>query len=452
MPLRRRPLRRLDRPHRPAGRRACRACSLSLRDKILPLADDTVVLPGHGPATTIGRERASNPYLRGGARPARHRPQSGAAADRTARRGAPHGVRHEQPTPMSGFPEWLPAQRHDRAVRARHDLRRTFELHGFAPIETRAVEPLDQLLRKGETSKEVYVLRRLQADAEGDGGDDQLGLHFDLTVPFARYVLENAGKLQLPVPALPDPEGVARRAAAGGPLPRVPAGRHRHRRPGHAGRSHHEVEMPLVIGDALARAADPAGHDPGQQPQDLPRASTGARADRPGGGAAGRRQARQDRPGAGGRAAGRDRRGDRGAGQGVPGAGRDLRRRTRSFVDAVRALGVERPAARRGPRRAGPRWSRPPPSTRPACCVADLRIARGLDYYTGTVYETAAARLRAVRLDLLRRPVRQPGHRRRRPYPGVGISIGVTRLLGLLFGARALLGVRGRCRPACWSR
>ncbi|MDO3704170.1 MBL fold metallo-hydrolase [Micromonospora sp. C28SCA-DRY-2] len=35
----------------------------SLRSKILPLADDTVVLPGHGPATTIGRERASNPYL-----------------------------------------------------------------------------------------------------------------------------------------------------------------------------------------------------------------------------------------------------------------------------------------------------------------------------------------------------------------------------------------------------
>jgi len=47
----------------------------SLRDKILPLADDTVVLPGHGPATTIGRERASNLYLRevadrDGARPA----------------------------------------------------------------------------------------------------------------------------------------------------------------------------------------------------------------------------------------------------------------------------------------------------------------------------------------------------------------------------------------------
>src|SRR5207249_5061576 len=72
------------------------------------------------------------------------------------------------------------------------------------------------------TSKEVYVLRRLQADTtkEGtdrqraelreargqavgiagiDGGDESLGLHFDLTVPFARYVLENAGKLHFPL-------------------------------------------------------------------------------------------------------------------------------------------------------------------------------------------------------------------------------------------------------------
>jgi hydroxyacylglutathione hydrolase len=37
---------------------------VSLRDKVLPLDDATLVLPGHGPATTIGRERASNPYLR----------------------------------------------------------------------------------------------------------------------------------------------------------------------------------------------------------------------------------------------------------------------------------------------------------------------------------------------------------------------------------------------------
>ena len=35
----------------------------SLRDVVLPMDDETVVLPGHGPATTIGRERATNPYL-----------------------------------------------------------------------------------------------------------------------------------------------------------------------------------------------------------------------------------------------------------------------------------------------------------------------------------------------------------------------------------------------------
>jgi glyoxylase-like metal-dependent hydrolase (beta-lactamase superfamily II) len=42
-----------------------RAMLRSLREKILPLANDTVVLPGHGPQTTIGRERLVNPFLRG---------------------------------------------------------------------------------------------------------------------------------------------------------------------------------------------------------------------------------------------------------------------------------------------------------------------------------------------------------------------------------------------------
>ncbi len=97
--------------------------------------------------------------------------------------------------PLSGFPELLPAQRFVEQ-QVIDTLRTTFELHGFAGIETRAVEPLDQLLRKGDTSKEVYVLRRLQEEsAEGHAG---LGLHFDLTVPFARYVLEHAGRLEFP--------------------------------------------------------------------------------------------------------------------------------------------------------------------------------------------------------------------------------------------------------------
>src|SRR5215831_18962184 len=99
-------------------------------------------------------------------------------------------------TPLSGFPEWLPPQRMiEQQMIAR--LSRTFEIYGFAPLATRAVEPLDQLLRKGETSKEVYVLSRLQADPD-DASDASLGLHFDLTVPFARFVVENAGRLQLP--------------------------------------------------------------------------------------------------------------------------------------------------------------------------------------------------------------------------------------------------------------
>ncbi len=41
------------------------AMNRSLRDVILPLADDVLVLPGHGPATTMERERVTNPYLQG---------------------------------------------------------------------------------------------------------------------------------------------------------------------------------------------------------------------------------------------------------------------------------------------------------------------------------------------------------------------------------------------------
>ena len=80
-------------------------------------------------------------------------------------------------------------------MRAIDILRSVFELHGFANIQTRAVEPLTELSRKGEITKEVYVVRRLHAEA---GDVDELGLHFDLTVPFARYVLDNAGKLTFP--------------------------------------------------------------------------------------------------------------------------------------------------------------------------------------------------------------------------------------------------------------
>lgn len=97
--------------------------------------------------------------------------------------------------PLSGFPEWLPSAR----IVEQHildTLRNTFELHGFSGIETRAVEPVSQLLSKGETSKEIYLLSRLQdQDSQKPA---ELGLHFDLTVPLARYVLENSGHLDFP--------------------------------------------------------------------------------------------------------------------------------------------------------------------------------------------------------------------------------------------------------------
>ena len=102
-----------------------------------------------------------------------------------------------KPTPLSGYPEFLPAERVvEREVIA--SLSRTFELHGFANIETRAVEPLDRLAKGGEIEQEVYVLRRHARRRRRAGRQSGLGLHYDLTVPFARYVLENAGKLEFP--------------------------------------------------------------------------------------------------------------------------------------------------------------------------------------------------------------------------------------------------------------
>jgi histidyl-tRNA synthetase len=98
-------------------------------------------------------------------------------------------------TTISGYPEWLPEDRFIEQYFIQQ-LQTRFELYGFAPLETRAVEPLPVILAKGETDKEIYVLRRLQA-VEGEG-DKEIGLHFDLTIPFARYVLENRNQLTFP--------------------------------------------------------------------------------------------------------------------------------------------------------------------------------------------------------------------------------------------------------------
>jgi histidyl-tRNA synthetase len=97
--------------------------------------------------------------------------------------------------PISGFPEWLPEQRLVEQE-VLDGLRSKFELFGFAPVETRSVELLETLLAKGETDKEIYVLRRLGADP--DEGDAGFGLHYDLTVPFARYAVQFYNELTFP--------------------------------------------------------------------------------------------------------------------------------------------------------------------------------------------------------------------------------------------------------------
>jgi histidyl-tRNA synthetase len=76
------------------------------------------------------------------------------------------------------------------------DIRRVFESYGFCSIETPSVEEIETLLAKGETDKEIYTVKRLHMD---DGaGEPRLGLHYDLTVPLARYVAEHFHDLVFP--------------------------------------------------------------------------------------------------------------------------------------------------------------------------------------------------------------------------------------------------------------
>ncbi len=97
-------------------------------------------------------------------------------------------------TNISGFPEWLPGEKivENRIIAV---IRSVYESYGFLPIETPAVELLSTLGSKGVIDKELYALRRVQASEDQEA---ELGLHFDLTVPFARYVAQHLSELQFP--------------------------------------------------------------------------------------------------------------------------------------------------------------------------------------------------------------------------------------------------------------
>src|SRR5438067_12941022 len=356
-----------------------------------------------------------------------------------------------KPTPISGFPEWSPPQRMiEQYVLDR--IRRTFELYGFAPLETRAVEPLDQLLRKGDTSKEVYLLRRLQADdrsgppgeasrAGSVAGTDEgeLGLHFDLTVPFARYVLENAGKLHFPFRRY-QIQKVWR-----GERPQE--GRYREftqadidvvDRDGLPFQS--EAALPLVIGDALGALPIPPIRIQVNNRKLCEGFYRGIGLTDPE--AALRAIDKLDKIGPAAVAA-----------LLVESAGAseaqakaclalaEISAPDLSFADAVVALGVSDPLLDEGLAELV-RVIETGNAHAPGLLVADLRIARGLDYYTGTVYETQLRgyeRFGSIRSGGRYDNLASSGTDR---FPGVGISIGVTRLLGLLLGAGALSASR----------
>ncbi len=344
--------------------------------------------------------------------------------------------------PLSGFPEWLPEQRLVEQ-RVLDEIRARFESYGFAPVETRSVEPLEQLTSKGATDKEIYVLRRIHA-GEGDP-DTGFGLHFDLTVPFARYVMQHRGELAYPfkryqiqrvwrgerpqvgryreftqadidVVDLDSlslsfdaemPRLLAETLAAL-PLPPVVTGiNNRKVLEGlYRGIGIEEVTPVLRIADKLAKiGADNVRRLLGEEcGLSVTQADTCL-------------------------------------------AAAQIRSTDTSFVAAVRALGVTHELLDEGLDELafvmGELADLPAGSV-----VADLSIARGLDYYTGTVYEAvmpSRPELGTVcaggRYDNL---VGGSGNVR---LPGVGISIGVTRMLAPILAKKQLAA--SRSVPTC---
>jgi histidyl-tRNA synthetase len=343
--------------------------------------------------------------------------------------------------PLSGFPEFLPG---DRLVELHviDALRRTFELHGFSSVETRAVEPIERLSDQGEDAdKEIYALSRLAA---GDSEDEaRLGLHFDLTVPFARYVLENAGELTFPFRRYQiqkawrgerPQDGRFREfsqadidVVAAGDLP-----------------LHYESELPLVVMDALAELPMPpyAIHTSNRKIAEGFYSGLGL----------------TDTVGVLRIVDKLDKIGPEGVHARLLDAGAtpaqadsclalaEIRSADASFVDSVRSLGVANDTLDEGLAELAAVVTTCAQS-RPGTLVADLRIARGLDYYTGTVYEILLS-------DFPDYPAVGSGGRYdrlasdgRTSYPGIGLSVGVTRLVAKLL-TEGLVGI-SRPTPTC---
>jgi len=325
---------------------------------------------------------------------------------------------------ISGFPEYLPEGRMVE-IRATDILRSVFELHGFANIQTRALEPLEELSRKGEITKEVYVVRRLHAE---EGALDEMGLHFDLTVPFARYVLDNAGHLNFPF------RRYQIQPAWRGERPQE--GRYREFWQadidivGQGELSfHHDIEVVLVMLEACAALHDELGI-----PEVLMRVNnrkliqgfyTGLGVADPL--AAIQAVDKLDKIGA------------KAVGEMLAGQGIDadqvamilkfasIQTASADFADQVRSLGIAGEQIEEGIAEVEQLFTAAH-ARFPGNVVVDCKIARGLDYYTGSVfelelkgYESLGTVCAGGRYDSLATDGKKT-------YPGVGISFGLTRV------------------------
>ena len=94
------------------------------------------------------------------------------------------------PRTLSGFMELLPADQ-IKMEKMMETLRKSYSVYGFAPLDTPVIESAEVLLAKGggETEKQIYRFNK---------GDSDLALRFDLTVPLAKFVAANYGSLTFP--------------------------------------------------------------------------------------------------------------------------------------------------------------------------------------------------------------------------------------------------------------
>ncbi|MEA2441718.1 MAG: histidyl-tRNA synthetase [Thermoleophilaceae bacterium] len=326
--------------------------------------------------------------------------------------------------PISGFPEWLPEQRLVEQE-VLEGLRSKFELFGFAPIETRSVELLETLLAKGETDKEIYALRRVAAPA--DEGDAGFGLHYDLTVPFARYAVQFYNELSFPF------KRYQIQKAWRGERPQE--GRYREFLQADIDvidrgslALHFDAEMPWLVHETLSALPFPPVtiHVNNRKVTEGFLRGLGVEAVVP----AMRVLDKLDKVGA---EAVREM-------LGLADAQTDrllelvsISDSSAAIVERVRALGVSHEKLDEGLEELSFVMSELAPLP-PGAVLADMGIVRGFDYYTGTVYEgvmqgheTLGAVCSGGRYDNLAAGAREP-------LPGVGISIGVSRILGRMFG------------------